>query len=505
MTAPPNEVAENALSRRDLFRAAAGAMCVPLAAGSPSRAENPQASPDLAPIVLRAGRFQAGPDGHEKEVWGYDGRLPGPTIRAKFGQKLRIQLNNELGVGTTIHWHGMHQVGTWRMDGVGGVSQKPVPSGDRFVYEFQAAPAGTHWYHSHVGVQYGNGLFGALIVDDPEPIARYDREEVLQINDWFWEMGDAILAGLLEKSGASGENATKRNSMKRNAMKGMKPGDRMSMPDVGDVPFRSGLINGKGRPRGLGKSPLSTVEVKKGEVVRLRLINSSSTYALRFQVDGHSLDVIASDGIPVRPVTVDNLLMGVGETYDVLLRANQDGVHWIRAVTEDGNPILAILRYTGSSRLEPETGAVRWGPRALKLADLRSREPVRLVSTDIREFPFHLGGSMSPYRWSINGQYFPRADPLVVQAGEQIRCTLHNPTRMAHPFHLHGHSFHVLGKSGALNLVDPPLKDTLHVPAQSELVIQWKANNPGQWFFHCHIEWHLETGMARVWQVKPYE
>jgi FtsP/CotA-like multicopper oxidase with cupredoxin domain len=140
----------------------------------------------------------------------------------------------------------------------------------------------------------------------------------------------------------------------------------------------------------------------------------------------------------------------------------------------------------------------------LELESLRSREPVNLTSNGIREIPINLGGSMMPYRWSINGQYFPKADPFVVQKDEEIRCVFHNATMMAHPFHLHGHSFFVLGKPGALNLKDPPLKDTLNIPPGEKLVIQWKANNPGQWFFHCHIEWHLEAGMARVWQIKPH-
>src|SRR4029079_6064037 len=110
------------------------------------------------------------------------------------------------------------------------------------------------------------------------------------------------------------------------------------------VPFQSGLVNGKGRAKGEGKAPLTAVEVKKGETVRLRLINGSSTYALRFQVDGHPLTVIATDGQPMRPVTVDNLTLDIGERYDVLLKADQGGTHWVRAVTLAGDPILAVLR-----------------------------------------------------------------------------------------------------------------------------------------------------------------
>ncbi len=139
----------------------------------------------------------------------------------------------------------------------------------------------------------------------------------------------------------------------------------------------------------------------------------------------------------------------------------------------------------------------------MTLAELRSREPVALAAKP-KEIPLRLGGSMRPYRWSINDQFYPKANPIVLDKGEPVRFVFQNPTGMDHPFHLHGHYFHVLGRPGALNLKDPVQKDTVNVPAKSDLVIQWTAGNPGRWFFHCHIEWHLATGMARVIEIKPY-
>jgi FtsP/CotA-like multicopper oxidase with cupredoxin domain len=484
-------------SRRQFLRwgarAAAGLTLAP-ALLVPAGCSTPAAVTAADPVthILRARRFRGAPDGREREVWGYDGQLPGPVIRAREGETLRVKVINELGTPTTVHWHGMHQPGTWQMDGVADVSQAPIPAGAEFVYEYKATPAGTHWYHAHVGVQYGNGLFGPLVVDDPAPIAAYDREETLLINDWFWQPGEEELARLLK--GGSG----KMPGMDRMPKKDMKAG-----PDLGDIPFQSGLINGKGRATPDSKSPLTEVRVEKGETVRLRLINGSSTYALRFQVDGHPLAVIASDGQPMKPVSVDNLVMDVGETYDVLLKADQEGARWIRAVTLAGNPILAVLRYAGAAPAEPEEGAVQWGPRALRPEDMRSRESVTLAAQP-REISLTLGGSMMPYRWSINEQFYPDADPIDIQKDEPVRFVIRNPTRMSHPFHLHGHSFYVLGKPGALNRTDPVLKDTVSVPPQSDLVLQWVANNPGRWFWHCHIEWHMATGMARVVQIKPY-
>src|SRR5262249_24857052 len=155
-----------------------------------------------------------------------------PVIRARRGETLRIRLSNELGTPTSVHWHGMHQPGTWRMDGVAGVSGPPIPAGEEFLYEFKAEPAGTHWYHAHVGVQYSNGLFGPLLVAERDPIAAYDREEVLLINDWFLQPSEALLEKIL-KGG------------KKMKMPMRKMGKMDMKKDVGDVPFQSVLFNGK--------------------------------------------------------------------------------------------------------------------------------------------------------------------------------------------------------------------------------------------------------------------
>jgi FtsP/CotA-like multicopper oxidase with cupredoxin domain len=476
-----------ALSRRRFLKeatlAATGGLLVPVVSLAP-------AAEELfgdEPLTLKASSFRAAPDGREREVWGYNGQVPGPPIRIKHGETLRARLVNNLKVPTSIHWHGMHQPGTWRMDGVEGVSGPSVPPGADFLYEFKATPTGTHWYHSHVGVQYGNGLFGPLIVEESTPIVKYDREETLMVNDWFLRPGDELLADVVKG--------------------GMRPmRGRMEMKegkDTGDVPFESGLVNGKGRMMTDGRSPLTVVQVRKGETIRLRLVNASSTYAFRLQIDDHPLTVIATDGAAIRPVTVDNMAINVGERYDVLLETKQDGVRWIRFVTANGDQALAVLRYAGAEGSLPPAKTVAFGPRVLQPEQLRAREQVRPAASP-REIALLLGGSMMPYRWSIDGQYYPKADPIAITSGESLRFRLRNPTGMDHPFHLHGHYFRVLGKPGALNLVDPAIKDTINVPTKGEVVIQWLADNPGRWFFHCHIEWHLATGMARVLEIKPF-
>jgi multicopper oxidase len=245
--------------------------------------------------------------------------------------------------------------------------------------------------------------------------------------------------------------------------------------------------------------------VKPGETVRLRLINGSSTYQFRFQVDGHPLTVFATDGAPMQPIEVDNLMLSPGERYDVLLKTTGKGNAWIRAVTLAGDETKALLRYsdasgkTVSAKLPAATPPVL-GKRALQPEQMKSPAPVQ-VAEKPQELKFVLGGTMKPYAWSINGQEFSKADPIKLAANVPVRFVLENATAMDHPFHLHGHYFYVLGKPDQLNLTNPVQKDSVNVPANSTLVIQWLTNNPGHWFFHCHIEWHLATGMARVIEI----
>ena len=281
------------------------------------------------------------------------------------------------------------------------------------MYEFVATPAGTHWYHSHVGVQYGNGLIGPLIIDEVKPPAKYDREEILVINDWFLRPAEEILAELVSpKRSDPGMPAMNSRSDGRPRMKSMPAMRGMAMkgadgkPDIGDVPFESALFNGLGRFDG-SRAPLASVTVKAGETVRLRLINASSTYAFRFQIDGHPLTVIASDGSPIVPIHVDNLLFSPGERYDVLLVAHHPRTAWIRAATLAGDEARAVLRYADAPHEEPAASAAIWGKRSLALDALRSPESVTLNSNP-RQVLLRLGGTMPPYAWNINQQVYPR-------------------------------------------------------------------------------------------------
>src|SRR5262245_25476911 len=382
--------------------------------------------------------------------------LPGPTIRAREGDTIVVRVRNALPEGTTIHWHGMTQLGTWQMDGVANVSQEPIPPGQTFEYRFKAEPAGTHLWHSHTGVQYGDGMFGMLIVDavdDPYRSA-YDLEQTVCINDWFHQPGTEILASL--------EKGVDMKSMNtRGGEKGLTaPPPTYTGPDLGDVPFQSALINGKGR-FGTSTSPLEVFAVEPKQRVRFRLANIGSTYEMRVRLDAHRMMVIAVDGIPTMPSTVDSVTLDVGERCDVIVEMSQPvGNYWLRASTLDPrgqNGVRAIVRYAGAPAVEPAASPVNWGTE-LDYNVLRARGGIQVPAPDLVGTHV-LGGTMKPYRWTWDGRSFvapktsfrtePNApDPPVtqirVQKGQNVLLILNNPTGMTHPFHIHGRHFHVL-------------------------------------------------------------
>jgi FtsP/CotA-like multicopper oxidase with cupredoxin domain len=348
------------LTRREfckLTAAAAGATMVPsvdfvaAADGTPREV--------IHDFTVRSVTPKTWPDGAVKKggMVLVNDSLPGPTIRAQEGDTVVVRLRNGLPEGTTIHWHGMTQLGTWQMDGVANISQEPVPPGQTFEYRFKAEPAGTHLWHSHTGVQYGEGMFGMLIVDAVDDPYRgdYDVEQTVCINDWFHEPGTQILSnlekGVYMKSMNMGDGSSGGGTMDAAA-----PAARYTGPDLGDVPYQSALINGKGR-FGTSNSPLEVLAVKPKQRVRFRMANIGSTYEMRVRLDGHRMTVIAVDGIPTMPVTVDSVTLDLGERCDVIVEMSQPvGNYWLRANTLDpgGNDgVRAIVRYAGAPAVEP--------------------------------------------------------------------------------------------------------------------------------------------------------
>ena len=304
-----------------------------------------------------------------------NGRIPGPTLVVYAGQIVVVHVVNKLeSIGITIHWHGMFQQGSEWMDGVGFISQAPLDAaGATFDYIFLAEPSGTHWYHSHVGSQKSDGLFGGLVVRERQNLStilgdsKYDAvierpgEHTLTLIDWQRkeEAIDQALNGIkFYPELPLGDVPTDQDvAFDINTVMSVDGGF------LGDFAFWSGLINGRGRKESTTLTPLSIFSVERNNIYHFRLVGSISIYALRVSIDGHKLMAIASDGWYFEPTEVDYMIIHTGETYDFLLEANQtDTNFWIRAETlEAPTPVpehaaRAILTYGDSSDLDWTTG-----------------------------------------------------------------------------------------------------------------------------------------------------
>lgn len=402
------------------------------------------------------------------QTWTYDGHVPGPEIRLTRGDRVRIRLDNRLPQPTTIHWHGLPVPPA--MDGVVGLSQSAVQPRQSFTYEFDVMQSGTFFYHAHVGLQLDRGLYGALIVEEPgeNDRLRIDREYVVLLDDWLTITPEAALASMRVSGGMMG----------------------------GGGPAYAGyLLNGTTVP--------SRFAVTRGERVRLQLINAASATPFRVGLTGHTLMVTHADGQPVIPVEVSTLAIGMGERYDVVVSASNPGTwpllvsSWDSAVTVS----LGMLVYTGYERNVAPPFV--WPPelqvgRALRYQDLRSlspAEPSRASQIIPAVLSGGMGGMGSGTSWTINGQIYPNADPFVVREGTRVQIAMTNRSMMPHPMHLHGHTG-ILRLPGVSNAGFA--KDTALLNPMETATLEFTADNPGRWLFHCHNLYHMELGMARV-------
>ncbi len=501
--------------------------------GSPSsQGANAKVGPG-GEIVLSPRRSTVDLAGKQAKTWTYDGRLPGPEIRVRQGDRVRVRVENRLPEDTSVHWHGIRLANP--MDGVPHLTQDPIKPGSSFLYDFVVPDPGTFMFHSHVGMQIDRGLYAALIIDDPrEPLA-YDTEAVLLLDDWIDGVGGTPEAelGKLEASGMQ---------MGAGGMAGMDPSGGMAgMPgrDMGVVP--AGTVNGlalRGSKQphvaidgsvppaghlaalatamedakvdaGDVQHPLHLIngqppkdpfvqDVKKGERVRLRLINIAADTHFLFFVEGHELTVTHADGAPVKPVATDAVLIGMGERYDVTITAKGDGTRRMIALPlgKKGDAAVGVLRDAGATARAELTGPFDMPARVASYTDLRDAEPFQppespsLIRADLAM------DNDKPYAWSIGGHRGHETDPIQVNKGEAVSITMRNDTMMPHPMHLHGHYFRTVLADGL-----GARKDTIVVPPMTETSVVAVTDNPGRWAFHCHNAYHQNAGMERELRV----
>jgi multicopper oxidase len=413
------------------------------------------------------------------------GTRPGTPIRYRKGDTLRVRVENRLAEPTALHWHGL--IVPNLQDGVPSITQAPIPPGMALYYEFILQQSGTYWYHSHFALQEQQGVSGSLIIDDPNEVHAYDEDVVVFLSDVTGMPVDDVIPGIRD------------GSVRVDVKDPYTPQDGAVFPI--DVPYAAYLLNG--RPPA---DPWVQI-VRAGSRLRLRLINGSGSSFFRIKIDGLPLTVISADGFPIEPLDVDNLVIGTAQRYDVIVAIPESGSYTIHAAAlGDDQQALGIL-HTPDVEPKGEQGRATFAGRALQPADLRAPFKTTLPLGPRKTFEVMLSGNMKRYVWMMNGHVWPEQFAesagvdaqqtfYDVNAGDIVRFDFVNPTPMAHPMHLHGHIFRVLvdGKDSAT----APIRDTVVVYPKSRLSIEFYANNPGAWFFHCHNVWHLATGMAQA-------
>ena len=416
-------------------------------------------------------------------TWAYDGQNPGPALRVKQGERLRILLQNDLDQPTTVHWHGLRI--PHAMDGVPDVTQAPVQPGDQFLYDFTVPDAGTYWYHPHVNSseQVGRGLHGALIVEETNP-PKVDRDLVWVLDDWR-----------LDRDG----------SIRDDFQRGM---------DISHGGRSGNFVTVNGRT----PEPL---QVRKNERIRLRLINVANARIFGLNFENHDAHVIAIDGQPVTPHTpgYDTVLLAPGQRADVILDFTGEAGsshRIIDAAYQDEASLLQNIVYdTGVPVRETAPGPVpTLAPNPLAEPNLDTAEHHEIIIS---------GGAMGAMQGAVyKGKYLPIAElvqdmriwalngvaahttamaPMLNFAlGKSHIITVKNETVFPHPMHLHGHTFRVLSQDDA-PVPHTPWADTVLLNGRGTAKIALVADNPGDWLFHCHVLAHVQGGMTSVMRV----
>lgn len=402
------------------------------------------------------------------DVWAYDGSVPGTSLRLRQGERLRRVFVNRLDQPSTIHWHGMRLENA--MDGAAGLTQKAVPPGESFLYDFTAKDAGTYWYHPHRNTleQVSRGLSGPLIVEETEA-PDVDDDLTLLVQDWRLGTDAQIIS------------------------------DFANMHDMA----YAGRI---GNHLTVNGDQAYAKPAQKGQRLRLRIINAASDRILRLGAQGFAGYVMALDGMPLRqPEVFGEIVLAPAQRADIFadVTAEPGETAHLTSIERQGTFSLAAFPVNGGA-----TKTARQAPNALppnsvtapRLNDTRKLELVmeggamgqmasaRMADGETRSIRELIGQGMV---WALNGIAGMPDQPMAeVAQGEDVRIRIVNQTAWPHAMHLHGHHFQeVKGKNLG------PLRDTTLVMPREEREIAFVANNPGKWMFHCHMLSHQAAGM----------
>jgi FtsP/CotA-like multicopper oxidase with cupredoxin domain len=428
-------------------------------------------------------------------VYTYNGSVPGAQIRIKQGDTVKINIKNELPEPTAIHWHGYPVPNS--QDGVPGVTMNAIKPGETFTYEFTATVPGTFWYHSHQesAKQVDKGLYGTLIVE-PKNEEKVDRDYTLVLDEWMSNPDE----GNMDTSGMDHSNIGHENSSDSHHMDMSSMDHDMSMYDIFTINGKSG-------------SAVEPLKVKKGEKVRIRLVNAGYM-SHKLHLHGHEFKIVATDGQPLKdpqPIKDELLNIAPGERYDIEFIADNPG-EWLLECHGDmkGTDGMKVkIQYEGEKGNTDQANA----KKDLPVVDITSYGKQELGQFSLEqkydvEYTMDLGTTMGKNGtvYTINNKTFPETAPVNVKEEDLVKVRIvNNSPKDVHPMHLHGHFFQVLSKNGKPITGSPLMKDSLNIEPGEEYVVAFKADNPGNWLFHCHDLHHASAGMVTEVKYKDYK
>jgi FtsP/CotA-like multicopper oxidase with cupredoxin domain len=472
------------LSRRALLVSAAAAAVVRPPTARAQTAAVPGSSESATPAtILQLQRRTIEVNGKSASVLGIRQADGTSGIITEVGKPFRVRVENSIDQPSLIHWHGLTP--PWQQDGVPGISGPPIPAGGSADYDFPLRFGGTFWMHSHQGLQEQSLMLAPLIIHDERDRAG-EQEVVLMLNDFSFTPPEEIFAGLKK-----GSNMPKMAGPSPSIAPMTRAAQAASAPDLNDVKYDAFLANDRTL-----RDP-EVVKVEPGGHVLLRVINGSSMSNYHLQLGQLKGELIAVDGFQIEPMTASRFPIAVAQRLDIRLALPREpAAHPVLAVLEGDRRRTGIVLAAGHAAI-PRIAETTGTPSPALTLDLerqlRAAEPLKPRKAD-RMHTLNLTGDMARYIWSINNiAWNKEVPPLPIAKDERVELVMVNQTRMPHPMHLHGHEFQVLEIDG--KRFSGAMRDTVLVTPGRRVVVAFDANNPGLWAFHCHLLYHLDTGM----------
>ncbi|MEY3082653.1 MAG: hypothetical protein RJA94_2638 [Pseudomonadota bacterium] len=471
------------MNRRDLLLAGlAGTSLM----GLPRRA---LAGPE--PTLLTVAKRVLEVKGKAATVYGLTGPGGKPGLSMMLGEPFRVQVKNDTDSDTIIHWHGLTP--PFGQDGVAMYGQPAIPPGGTLDYDFANTRSGTHWMHSHMGLQEQQLLAAPLIVQEVKEPLFDDQEHVVMLHDFTFRNPLDILAELTGGGGAHAGHAMQgmdHSQMDHSAsgeatMTGMAGGMGM----LNDIVFDAYLANDR------TLDDPEVVSVEKGGTIRLRIINGAAASNMWIDLGALDGELIAVDGNAIYPMKGKLFPIAMAQRADVRLKIPAEGGAFPVLFRPEGLQDRTGIILSTKGAMVPKLASEGETTPALDLAQERLyRAVAKLPQEPVnRTEMLMLTGGEKNYLWGLNGEANPSQPLFTMRQGERIAVMMHNMTGMAHPMHLHGHYFKVMALGNTV--IDGALRDVVLVPPMETVTIVFDADNPGSWPFHCHHAYHMHSGM----------